>query len=156
MINFGIRQSFDRIEQIEDRYANINVPVAAFLRSPLFVWQIRKRKSGTAQPQLPANVLGEFEIKIPPVEVQSRIVQETDFRLSICDQAELTIEENLQKAQALRQSILKQAFEGKLTEQWRKEHSDFISGENSAEALLKKIKAEKDTLSNKPKGKNKR
>ena len=27
MIKFGIRQSFDRIEQIEDRYANINVPV---------------------------------------------------------------------------------------------------------------------------------
>jgi len=27
MINFGIRQSFDRIEEIEDRYANLTVPV---------------------------------------------------------------------------------------------------------------------------------
>jgi len=31
MIRFGIRQSFDRIEQIEDRYANINVPVEVAL-----------------------------------------------------------------------------------------------------------------------------
>jgi type I restriction enzyme S subunit len=31
-----------------------------------------------------------------------------------------------------------------LTEQWRREHKDLISGKNSAEALLKKIKAERD------------
>jgi type I restriction enzyme S subunit len=133
----------------------LNKYLATFLRSPLFVWQIRKRKSGTAQPQLPANVLGEFEIKIPPVDAQSRIIEETDSRLSICDQAELTIEENLMKAQSVRQSILKHAFEGKLTEQWRKDHKDLISGENSAEALLKKIKAEKETLKIKSRGRNK-
>ena len=61
----------------------------------------------------------------------------------------VTSNENLHKAESLRQSILKQAFEGKLTEQWRKEHKDLISGENSAEALLKKIKAEKGSLQNK-------
>ena len=38
-------------------------------------------------------------------------------------------------------SILKQAFEGKLTEEWRNNNPELISGENSAEALLKKIKA---------------
>ena len=27
MIRFGIRQSFDRIEQVEERYSNLNVPV---------------------------------------------------------------------------------------------------------------------------------
>ncbi len=27
MIKFGIRQSFDRIEQVQERYANLNVPV---------------------------------------------------------------------------------------------------------------------------------
>lgn len=129
--------------------------LASFLRSPLFTWQIRKNKSGTAQPQLPANVLKEFEIKIPPIDVQSLIVQETEARLSICDQAESTIEENLQKAEALRQSILKHAFMGKLTESWRKKHTDFISGRNSVETLLKKIKAEKEALRIKPKGRNK-
>jgi len=31
MIKFGIRQSFDTIEQIEDRYADINIPVEVAL-----------------------------------------------------------------------------------------------------------------------------
>jgi len=44
---------------------------------------------------------------------------------------------------ALRQSILKQASEGKLIEEWRKENSELISGENSVKALLEMIKAEK-------------
>lgn len=37
MIRFGIRQSFDRIEQIEDRYAKINVPVEVALP---YYWDI--------------------------------------------------------------------------------------------------------------------
>jgi len=44
------------------------------------------------------------------------------------------------------QSILKWAFEGRLTEQWRKDHSELISGENSAARLLEGIKAEKAKL----------
>jgi hypothetical protein len=31
MIKFGIRQSFDRIEQVEERYTNLNVPVEVAL-----------------------------------------------------------------------------------------------------------------------------
>ena len=37
MMKFGIRQSFDRIEQIEDRYANIKVPVEVALP---YYWDI--------------------------------------------------------------------------------------------------------------------
>ncbi|MBU4304809.1 MAG: sugar phosphate isomerase/epimerase [Candidatus Omnitrophica bacterium] len=37
MIKFGIRQSFDRIDQIEERYANINVPVEVALP---YYWDI--------------------------------------------------------------------------------------------------------------------
>ena len=43
----------------------------------------------------------------------------------------------------LTQSILHQAFTGKLTEEWREQNPELITGENSAEALLAKIKAEK-------------
>ena len=41
------------------------------------------------------------------------------------------------------QSILAKAFRGELTAQWRAENPDLISGENSAAALLEKIKAER-------------
>lgn len=37
MINFGVRQSFDRIEQVEERYANLNVPVEVALP---YYWNI--------------------------------------------------------------------------------------------------------------------
>jgi type I restriction enzyme S subunit len=96
------------------------------------------------------------EIPLPSIQEQKQIVQSIESRFSVCDMMEGSIAENLQKAEALRQSILRQAFEGNLTEQWRREHKDLISGENSAEALLKKIKAEKEALQVKPKGKKKR
>ena len=45
---------------------------------------------------------------------QSKLMLEIDRKLSVCDKLEQTINESLQKAESLRQSILKQAFEGKL------------------------------------------
>ena len=44
----------------------------------------------------------------------------------------------------LTQSTLAKAFRGELTEQWRKDNPDLITGDNSAEALLAKIKAERE------------
>jgi type I restriction enzyme S subunit len=46
----------------------------------------------------------------------------------------------------LRQSVLQEAIEGKLTVDWRKKHSELISGKNHASKLLEKIKAEKERL----------
>jgi type I restriction enzyme S subunit len=80
---------------------------------------------------------------IPPRSEQQAIAQEIESRLSVCDQFEQTIEDSLKKAEALRQSILKKAFSGELTRQWREKHPELITGENSAEKLLEKIKAEK-------------
>ncbi len=37
MIKFGIRQSFDRIEQVEERYSNLDVPVEVALP---YYWDI--------------------------------------------------------------------------------------------------------------------
>jgi len=53
-------------------------------------------------------------IPICSMQEQTQIVQEIESRLSVCDQLEATLTENLDKAEALRQSILKRAFEGKL------------------------------------------
>ena len=45
---------------------------------------------------------------------QRNIVQAIESRLSIADKMEESITQSLQQAEALRQSILKKAFEGKL------------------------------------------
>ncbi len=59
-------------------------------------------------------VLSNLPIYLPNINEQSRIVQDIEAKLSYCDNIEKTIDPILSKAAALRQSILKQAFEGKL------------------------------------------
>ena len=56
------------------------------------------------------------KVPVPNVErvVQDRIVMEIESRLSVCDSIEKTVDIALQQAEAMRQSILKKAFEGKL------------------------------------------
>ncbi len=53
-------------------------------------------------------------------------------------------QENLLKK--LRQAILQEAMEGKLTAEWRKQNPDLVSRENHAARLLEKIKSEKERL----------
>lgn len=51
---------------------------------------------------------------LPDIDTQKRIVEDVEARLSVCDSIDQTIDMALQQAEAMRQSILKDAFEGKL------------------------------------------
>lgn len=77
------------------------------------------------------------------IQEQNKIAQIIENRLSVCDKLEESIRENLQKAQALRQSILKKAFDGKLLseEEIRKCKAD--KDYEPASVLLERIKSEK-------------
>ena len=59
-------------------------------------------------------IVKNIPMSIPSLEEQQSIVEEIESRLSVCDKLEETIDASLKQAEALRQSILKQAFEGKL------------------------------------------
>lgn len=48
------------------------------------------------------------------IDLQKEIIQEIEARLSVCDSIEKTVDIALQQTEAMRQSILKQAFEGRL------------------------------------------
>lgn len=69
---------------------------------------------GTTMANLNLKIVGSVPIVLPPLQEQHRIVAEIERRLSVAEKIEETIAENLQRAEALRQSILKKAFEGRL------------------------------------------
>ena len=66
---------------------------------------------------------------------------------------EETISQSLQKAESLRQSILKKAFEGKLLNEKELEEVRSAPDWEPAEKLLERIKAEKTNMKAKKKGK---
>lgn len=83
-------------------------------QSPYLQKQIEKGKKATAQANLFLGPIKNLDLIIPSLKEQHRIVQEIESRLSVADKMEQSIQESLQKAEALRQSILKKAFCGEL------------------------------------------
>ena len=73
-----------------------------------------KSKATAGQFNLTLEICRNVEIPVPPVEKQLQIVSAIESQLSICDSIEQTIDTSLQQGEALRQSILKQAFEGRI------------------------------------------
>ena len=69
---------------------------------------------GTTMDVLNLGIIKTIPFPLCSIEEQLQIVQEIESRLSVCDKIEETITNNLKQAEALRQSILKKAFEGQL------------------------------------------
>lgn len=55
-----------------------------------------------------------MEFLLHPINQQLQIVSEIEKRFSVADNLEKAIDDSLEKADKLRQSTLKKAFEGKL------------------------------------------
>ena len=100
-------------------------------------------KSGTTVPSIETNALLKYKLNIPPLEEQTEIVRRVEEYFKLADSIEAKIKAAQVHINFLTQSILYQAFKGNLTKDWRAENHALISGENSAERLLERIKAEK-------------
>lgn len=111
--------------------------------------ETRKAAAGGAQPNLNLNKVREISVTLPSIEEQAEIVRRVEQLFAHADTIKKQTEAALAKVNNLTQAILAKAFRGELTAQWRAENPELISGENSAEALLEKIKAERATLSSK-------
>ncbi|MEC9693709.1 restriction endonuclease subunit S [Escherichia marmotae] len=104
---------------------------------------LRVDTSSSAQPVISGAKIYSIEIVVPPVEEQHEIVRRVEQLFAYADTIEKQVNNALARVNNLTQSILAKAFRGELTAQWRAENPELISGENSAAALLEKIKAER-------------
>ncbi len=76
--------------------------------------QIKRKILSATLGKLALNRIGTIEVPLPSLEEQKHIIEELESKLTVCDKIEETICHSLQKAESLRQSILKKAFEGRL------------------------------------------
>ena len=79
--------------------------------------------------------LAEYKIKLPKIDEQNLIVEKIENAFSIVEDLNKIIRQNIDKAEQLKQSILKKAFEGRLVPQ--------DPNDEPASVLLEKIKAER-------------
>ncbi len=86
------------------------------LQSRVCKTHFKEHATGTSgsMPKINQHTVMTAPIVMTSLEVQERIVKQIEARLSVCDSIERTVDTALQQAEAMRQSILKQAFEGKL------------------------------------------
>jgi type I restriction enzyme S subunit len=114
-----------------------------FSLSPVVKREINRYVVDTTQANIGIASIESFVYPLCSKQEQHQIVREIENRLSVCDKVEESIKESLQKAVALRQCILKKAFEGKLLSVEEitkcKQHKEY----EPANVLLQKIKKEK-------------
>ncbi|EEM8338853.1 restriction endonuclease subunit S [Salmonella enterica subsp. enterica serovar Amager] len=104
---------------------------------------IQPNQTGSDIPHISGKQILNFKCSIPPHDDQHEIVRRVEQLFAWADTIEKQVNSALARVNSLTQSILAKAFRGELTAQWRAENPDLISGENSAAALLEKIKAER-------------
>ncbi|MFB2920477.1 restriction endonuclease subunit S [Aerosakkonema funiforme] len=107
----------------------------AFYMNSIARSRVNAQQVGVALIHFNTQSMAAMPVPIPPFIEQLKIVEQVQRLLSVIDQLEKTIDFNLKRAEKLRQSILKQAFEGKLVPQ--------DPNDEPAEKLLERIKAEK-------------
>lgn len=88
--------------------------LCAYTNSPHGRKLITEKKRGVAQAHLNVGGYSQMTIPVPDIETQKQIVDGIELKLSIYDNIMKTLDDSLQEAEAMRQSILKQAFAGEL------------------------------------------
>lgn len=115
-----------------------------YLTSIQGISELRKNaKLAVNQASINQQDVGSVICPLPSLNEQAEIVKQVNKLFAHADQIEKSVATAKARVDHLTQSILHQAFTGNLTAEWREQNPELISGENSAEALLAKIKAEK-------------
>jgi len=112
----------------------------SFLCHYLNIFDYNGYVTGTTRPKLNQSRMREFPIPLPPLPEQHRIVAKIEELFTRLDAGVEALKKAKEQLRWYRQSVLKAAMEGRLTEEWRKQHKDELE---PASMLLEKIKEER-------------
>jgi type I restriction enzyme S subunit len=113
-------------EDVEEAYINQHIAVVRFVNShqgEFMAWYLKsdygqkellRNKRGGGKLGLGLDDIRNTLVPIVSDEVADEVVSEIKSRMSVCDSIEQTVDTALSQAEAMRQSILKKAFEGGL------------------------------------------
>ena len=110
-----------------------------FLDSPGYWKNIADKKLGIAVPNVNATKLKAIPIPVPPAREQHRIVAKIEELFSELDKGIDSLKTARAQFNVYRQAVLKHAFEGKFTAQWREQNKDKLE---KPDQMLARIKQE--------------
>ena len=115
-----------------------------FVKSPAFIFALQQQVKGGIKTEIKPKHLLPLEISLPDLSTQKEIVKVLSKKIEKVELIKSEIESQKAYAKQLRQNILQEAIEGKLTEEWRKKNP-VVKGnpDFDAEVLFEKIQEEK-------------
>lgn len=116
-----------------------------FVKSPEFIAVLQKQVKGGIKTEIKPKHLLPLEISIPDLQTQREIVKKISLQLQKTEQLSLEIESQKNYIKQLRQNILQDAIEGKLTVDWRRQNQvQKGNPDYDAEALFEQIQKERN------------
>ena len=99
--------------------------------------EINTRAKGSGTPHVDPDLLWNYAFPIPPnLETQQAIVNKIESLFAEIDAGIGSLKTAVQQIQQYRQSLLKNAFNGELTKEWRSKHADTLPSENELLAQI--------------------
>ncbi len=110
-----------------------------FVNAPAFRAAVASLQSGSTRKRISRSNLAKIQLPVPPAHEQKRIVAEIEKQFSRLDEAAVGLKRIKANLKRYKAAVLKAAVEGKLTEEWRRQHPDV----EPASELLRRILAER-------------
>jgi len=128
--SYGLLSSIAIVRPLQQKLDSCYL--AKILGSPRTLQQAAQMRTGSALRRLILKDLKRIKIPIPPLPEQHRIVEKIDELFSDLDTGVASLQRAKANLKRYRASVLKSAVEGRLTEEWRKDHPQTEDGQMRA------------------------
>lgn len=127
--NLGYGSTEFHVFRADDKYIDRKY-IFYFVRSHEFISNATESMTGAVgQQRVPKSFIEEYELPLPPLKEQQRIVDKIESLFEKLDKAKELIEEARDGFEKRKAAILEKAFRGALTKEWRKNNKVTLSKE---------------------------